>query len=127
MTERMLGTTVGGRFRITRVLGEGGMGVVYEAEQSLGNTVRKVAVKMLHPHLSADLSITARFHRECGTIAQLEHPNTIRVFDFGQTDDGALYIAMEYVRGRPLADVIEVGPMQPERVARVMTQICAAL
>ena len=125
--ERMLGTTVGGRFRITRVLGEGGMGVVYEAEQVLGNTVRKVAVKMLHPHLSNDRSITARFHRECGTIAQLEHPNTIRVFDFGQTDEGALYIAMEYVRGRPLAEIIEAGPMQPERVARVMSQICAAL
>ena len=125
--ERLIGTTVGGRFRITKVLGEGGMGVVYEAEQVLGSTVRKVAVKMLHPHLSSDRSITARFHRECGTVAQLEHPNTIRVFDFGRTDDGALYIAMEYVRGRPLADVIEAGPMPPERVLHVMTQVCSAL
>lgn len=124
---KRVGTVVGGRFTITQVLGEGGMGVVYEAEQVLGTTARKVAVKMLHPHLCADPSITARFHRECATIAHLEHPNTIRVFDFGQADDGALYIAMEYVRGVPLSDVIAGGPMSPERIARVMAQICAAL
>ena len=48
----------------------------------------------------------ARFHRECGTVAQLEHPNTIKFYDFGATKDGTLYIAMEFVAGKPLADVI---------------------
>src|SRR5690606_22846889 len=63
---QLVGKLVGGRYRITRVIGEGGMGIVYEAEQKLGSTVRKVAVKTLHSELSRDPSVTARFHRECG-------------------------------------------------------------
>src|SRR5262245_9171729 len=94
----LVGQVIGGRFRIIRVLGEGGMGVVYEAEQPMGSTIRKVAVKTLHAHLSHDPSVAARFHRECGTVAQLEHPNTIKVYDFGATPDGTLYIAMEFVK-----------------------------
>src|SRR4051812_44859982 len=95
----LVGQIVGGRYHVKRVLGEGGMGVVYEAEQQMGSAVRKVALKTLHQHLSRDPSVTARFHRECGTIAGLEHPNTIKVYDFGATPDGTLYIAMEFVAG----------------------------
>ncbi len=94
-----VGRVVGGRFRVTRVLGEGGMGVVYEGEQHMGSTVRKVAIKTLDSHLSKDPSVLARFHRECGTVAQLEHANTIKVYDFGAEADGTLYIAMEFVSG----------------------------
>src|SRR6478736_5158652 len=111
-----IGRLVGGRFRVTRVLGEGGMGVVYAAEQQMGSTIRKVAIKTLHPHLSKDPSILARFHRECGTVAQLEHPNTIKVFDFGAEADGTLYIAMEFVEGRSLDKVIEHRDLKPENV-----------
>src|SRR5215471_3884335 len=68
----LVGQVVGGRYHVKRVLGEGGMGVVYEAEQKLGTTVRKVALKTLHAHLSNDPSVSQRFHREVGTIAQLE-------------------------------------------------------
>ncbi len=124
----MIGQIVGGRYRITGVLGEGGMGVVYIGEQQMGSTVRKVAIKTLHPHLSKDPSVLARFHRECGTVAQLEHPNTIKFYDFGSTADGTLYIAMEFVKGEPLMDVIEKGgPMPPDRVLKIMKQICGAL
>ncbi len=123
----LIGQVIGGRYRITGVLGEGGMGVVYVAEQQMGSTVRKVAVKTLHPHLSQDPSVLARFHRECGTVAQLEHPNTIKFYDFGATADGTLYIAMEFVKGKALADVIEQGPIPPQRVLKIMKQVCGAL
>lgn len=123
-----VGRLIGGRFRVTSVLGEGGMGVVYSGEQQMGSTVRRVAIKTLHPHLSQDPSVLARFHRECGTVAQLEHPNTIKVYDFGAEEDGILYIAMEYVDGRSLDRAIEEeGALDPERVAHVIEQVCGAL
>ena len=123
----MIGQLIGGRYRITSVLGEGGMGIVYVGEQQMGSTVRKVAIKTLHAHLSKDPSVLARFHRECGTVAQLEHPNTIKFYDFGSTADGTLYIAMEFVAGKPLSDVILQGPLSPERVIKIMRQVCGAL
>jgi serine/threonine-protein kinase len=118
---------VGGRYRVTGVLGEGGMGKVYVGEQQMGSTVRKVAIKTLHSHLSKDPSVLQRFHRECGTVAQLEHPNTIKFFDFGATPDGTLYIAMEFVAGKPLSDVLKDGALKPERVVTIMRQVCGAL
>jgi tRNA A-37 threonylcarbamoyl transferase component Bud32 len=125
--DAMIGQLIGGRYRVTGVLGEGGMGIVYVGEQQMGSTVRKVAIKTLHQHLSKDPSVLARFHRECGTVAQLEHPNTIKFYDFGATADGTLYIAMEFVAGRPLADLVQDGPMAPDRVVKIMRQVCGAL
>jgi serine/threonine-protein kinase len=123
-----VGEKVGGRYLITGIIGEGGMGKVYEAEQQMGTAVRKVAVKTLHAELSHDTSVMARFHRECGTVAQLEHPNTIKVYDFGTMDDGTLYIAMEYLAGEPLDKVIEESaPMKPARVKKLLRQIAGSL
>ena len=124
----LIGQLIGGRYRVTGVLGEGGMGKVYVGEQQMGSTIRKVAIKTLHLHLSKDPAVLARFHRECGTVAQLEHPNTIKFFDFGATQDGTLYIAMEFVAGKPLAEVLEKdAPMTPERVVKIMRQVCGVL
>ena len=123
----LIGQLIGGRYRVTGVLGEGGMGIVYVGEQQMGSTVRKVAIKTLHAHLSKDPSVIARFHRECGTVAQLEHPNTIKFYDFGSTADGTLYIAMEFVAGKPLADVLLQGPLSVERTIKIMRQVCGAL
>jgi serine/threonine-protein kinase len=124
----LIGQLIGARYRVTGVLGEGGMGKVYVGEQQMGSTVRKVAIKTLHNHLSKDPSVLARFHRECGTVAQLEHPNTIKFFDFGATNDGTLYIAMEFVAGKPLAEVIrDQGPLSADRVVTIMRQTCGAL
>ncbi|HMR76446.1 MAG TPA: serine/threonine-protein kinase, partial [Polyangiaceae bacterium] len=126
--DALIGQIIGGRYRVTGVLGEGGMGIVYIGEQQMGSTVRKVAIKTLHSHLSKDPSVLARFHRECGTVAQLEHPNTIKFFDFGSTADGTLYIAMEFVKGEPLSDTIEKrGPISADRVLKIMKQVCGAL
>ena len=124
----LVGQVVGGRYHVKRVLGEGGMGIVYEAEQQMGTATRKVALKTLHSHLSQDPSVSARFHREVGTIAQLEHPNTIKVYDFGATTDGTLYIAMEFVAGKSLSQLLEESKtLPPERVLRIVRQIAGSL
>ena len=124
----MIGMVIKNTFRVVRLLGEGGMGRVYEGEQQMGTTTRKVAIKTLHPHLSQDPQIVARFNRECGTVAELEHPNTIQFFDFGQTPDGTLFIAMEFIDGESICDIVErEGPMPPERVEHIMRQVCGSL
>ncbi len=123
----LVGQVVGGRYRISRLLGEGGMGRVYLGEQQMGTDVRKVAIKTLHSHLSRDPQIVARFQRECGTVAKLEHPNTIQFFDFGQMPDGTLYIAMEYIQGPSLADALAAGPLPVARVVNILGQVCGSL
>ena len=126
--QALIGQVLGGRYTITKLLGEGGMGAVFVGEQKLGGTIRKVAIKTLHPHLSHDPKILARFERECGTIAELQHPNTIQVYDFGKTDNGLLYIAMEFVEGRSVAEILEKdGPMDPPRVLKILEQVCGSL
>jgi serine/threonine protein kinase len=124
----LLGRTLGGKFKIVKLIGEGGMGAVYVGEQALGQHTRKVAIKTLHAHLSRDEKIRVRFQREVGTLATLEHPNTVQVFDFGTTEDGVLYIIMEFVLGRSIADVLEKeGPMPSARVEKILEQIVGSL
>ncbi len=123
-----VGQTIGGRYKIIRLLGEGGMGAVYLGEQTIGGTARKVAIKTLHGHLSKDPKIQARFERECEMVAGLQHPNTISLYDFGKTDDGTLYMVMEYVQGRSLASILEEKrALEPARVTHILQQICDAL
>jgi serine/threonine-protein kinase len=123
----LVGQTVG-KYKIVKLLGEGGMGCVYMAEQQLGTTARKVALKTLHKHLSHDQSIKARFNRECETVVGLEHPNTIQVFDFGEMPDGTLYLVMEFVSGKSVADtLIHEGPMPAARVENILKQVCGSL
>jgi eukaryotic-like serine/threonine-protein kinase len=124
----LIGSIVGGRYRIIGVLGEGGMGRVYTAEQQMGTTVRKAAVKTLLAQYAKDPQVLARFNRECGTVAELKHPNTIQVWDFGQTNTGELYIAMELLEGKSLEDALtETGPMPAERVDRIIGQAAGSL
>jgi tRNA A-37 threonylcarbamoyl transferase component Bud32 len=124
----LIGRTLAGKVRILQLLGEGGMGAVYVGEQAVGTGVRKVAVKTLHQHLSRDEKIRERFMREAGTLAGLDHPNTVRVFDFGTSDDGVLFMVMEFVQGRSIADALEKdGPMKPDRVETILSQIGGSL
>jgi eukaryotic-like serine/threonine-protein kinase len=127
-SQSLIGQNLGGRYTVTKLLGEGGMGAVYLGEQKLGQSLRKVAIKTLHPHLSHDPKILARFERECETVAELQHPNTIQVFDFGKTDSGILYIVMEYAEGHSVAEDLEKsGPMDPPRVQKILEQVCGSL
>jgi serine/threonine-protein kinase len=124
----LVGQTIANKFKIIRVLGEGGMGCVYLGEQMLGTTARKVAVKTLHKHLSHDDSVKKRFDREVATVAALEHPNTIQIYDYGAMPDGTLYIVMEFVQGRSVADILEKdGPMPPDRVENILRQVVGSL
>ncbi len=113
----------GGRFQITKLLGFGGMGAVYEALQL--NMNRPVALKLIPTH---DPTTVARFEREALTISQLRHPNTITVFDFGKTEDGFLFLSMELLHGLTLSDIVKaVGPLPPRRAIHIASQICRSL
>ena len=122
----MIGTVLAGRYRITRVLGTGGMGAVYEAVHE--TTGKRVAVKLLAPHLSKDLKLVARFRREAMAASRLEHENCVQVDDFGEDGDGTFYIAMELIDGRGLGDELRAnGAMSVARVANIGVQLLKAL
>jgi len=124
-TDPLIGSTLAERYRITKQLGEGGMGTVYLAEQTMGTTVRKVAVKVLKGQ--ATEQARGRFLRECETVVQLNHPNTIRFYDFGALPDGRLFIAMEFVEGRTLTVAISEGPMPVMVVERLVAEMAGSL
>ena len=105
--DKLVGKIVADRYRIVKILGEGGMGRVYLAEQKMGGATRKVAIKTLHQELSGDPQLVARFYRECETVIELSHPNTIQFYDFGKFDNGTLYIVMEFIQGAALSQVLE--------------------
>jgi tRNA A-37 threonylcarbamoyl transferase component Bud32 len=123
----LLGKVIQGRYRPTKLLGEGGMGRVYIAEQKMGAATRKVAIKTLHPEFSQDAQLVARFNRECETVIELSHPNTIQFFDFGSLDDQTLFIVMEYIEGKSLASVMEQGLLDVPRVDKILIQMCGSL
>ena len=100
----LIGMTINERFVITAKIGAGGMGAVYRAKQ-LGMN-RDIAVKVLLRELTENETVLRRFHLEALAVSKLKHPNTIQIFDFGETEDGLLYIAMELLEGRPLAKVL---------------------
>src|SRR6185503_9729372 len=116
---------LGGRYRLGSVLGQGGMAVVYRAEDlTLGRTV---AVKILREQLGTEPEFLERFGREARAAARLNHPNIIAVYDVGQ-DGPSNYIVMEYVEGNDLREMIrEAGALPPERVVDLGCQIAAAL
>jgi serine/threonine-protein kinase len=120
------GRVIAGNFRIERLIGQGAMGNVYKAEQlSLG---KAVAVKVLHAHLMGDERLVGRFKREAKSASKLNHPNSIQIIDSGQDATGTLYIAMELLDGRDLAQVLrDEFPMPLPRVVRIMSQVMAAL
>lgn len=125
-TDRFVGKTLPGGYHILDLLSVGGMGRVYRAQQSaLGRTV---AVKIIHPHLLSDENSALRFMTEARAASQLNHPNSVAVFDFGRTDDGQPYLVMEFLRGKDLARVAyEDGPLSFSRIVDVLRQVLAAL
>jgi serine/threonine-protein kinase len=126
MTDPLVGKTLADRFEILERIGEGGTGVVYKAKQL--SVDRVIAIKVLGAHVSTDPSWVKRFHNEARAASRLDHPNTVRLIDFGQTKEGLLFIAMEYLHGKSLRQEIDrVGRLPPNRVLRIISQICASL
>ncbi len=122
----LLGTTVAERYVIVGRVGSGGMGTVYRAEQQ--GMGREVALKVLRKDLGRDPDTAARFHREARTLSQLKHPNTVTVFDFGQTTDRLLFLAMELLEGEMLSTRVKrEGPLDVLFAIRAATGVLRSL
>ena len=115
-----------GQYRLKNLLGAGGMGEVYLAEHQMMK--RPCAIKLIRPEKAGDPHALARFEREVKATATLSHWNSIEIYDYGRTDDGAFYYVMEYLPGLSLAEIVDKhGPMPPERVIHFLHQTCEAL
>jgi serine/threonine-protein kinase len=125
-TGDLVGSIVADRYHVLRKLGEGGMGQVYLAEHvKMG---RKSALKVMNPGMVKDADAISRFNREAANASRINHPNIADVYDFGETPDGIIYLAMEFVDGPPLTKLIESeGPLPPRRAAGIVRQVADAL
>jgi serine/threonine protein kinase len=120
------GTVLEGAYRITRLIGEGGMGAVYEAVQLRLN--KRVAVKLMARDLASNREALARFHREAEITSHLGHPHLVTVVDFGQAESGEPYLVMEYLEGEDLDHRLRrVGHLPVETVVHVVKQVASAL
>jgi eukaryotic-like serine/threonine-protein kinase len=123
--ESLVGAVVGGRYKIDKLLGEGAMGAVFLAEHRLMR--KKVALKVLHPQWSSVADIVARFEREAMAASRIEHPNVAAATDFGQLEDGAFFLVLEFVEGRTLRQELALGAFTVPRALHVLRQIASAL
>jgi serine/threonine-protein kinase len=123
---QLIAQVIDGRYRLTSLVGRGGMGAVFLAEHV---TIRRpVAVKLLVPSLAAIPELARRFQREAFAIGRIDHPNCVAVLDFGRLDNGSLYLVMEYLAGRSLAEAIEDEErMIPRRALHVLRHVLRGL
>ncbi len=120
-----IGTTLGGRYRVEAVIGEGGMATVYRAKHTLMD--RQYAVKVLHRDLARDERLVERMRREARSTATLAHPNIVEVYDFGTTDDGAPFLVMELLSGAPLRSLLRGEPLPLSLIVELGVQMAEGL
>ncbi len=124
--DQWIGRIVAGKYRVEELIGEGGMGQVFKATQL--SLDKSIVLKVLRKSLLSDARTVARFQREAKAASRLNHPNAIGIIDFGQDSDDALYIAMEYVQGKDLHQILtDEGPIPERRLIRIVAQMLAAL
>jgi tRNA A-37 threonylcarbamoyl transferase component Bud32 len=124
--ENLIGRTLNHRYLIEDKIGEGGFGSVFRGKQIA--TGRDVALKILHPHNSSDQTIIARFKREAEACSKLRDTHTVTTYDFDETEDGILYLAMELLRGRSLHHLQKAdGVLAPDRVLGILDQVAQSL
>jgi len=126
-TDPLLGVTLGDAYQIVRMVGEGGMGRVYEARHTrLGN--KRFAVKLLHAEYARQPEVVARFQREAEAASGIAHPNVVDVYDVHHTEDGRPYMVGEFLEGEELGDFLErVGKIPAGLAVNIARQICQAL
>ena len=118
------GLVLAGRYRMIRHVASGGMGQVWEAVDE--TLERQVALKIMHPHTQDEIALVERFRDEAKFAAQLSHPNTVTIHDFGE-HEGLFFLVMEFVDGPTLAGVLAAGPLPAEDVRRLLGQLASAL
>jgi serine/threonine protein kinase len=122
----LVGTRVDGRYDVVSVLGEGGMGRIYEVRHAA--LARSFAMKVLRPELAQDADLAARFILEAKATASVKHPNVVQITDFGHMPDGAPFFVMELLVGTTLGEIIHVGgPVAPARAVRIIRKVAGAL
>ena len=121
----MIGKVVAGRYRLETRIGEGGMGVVYRARHVLIDRV--VALKLIRPDLRGETHLRAWMLREARAANRVDHAHIIDIHDIGETEEGELYLVMEYLVGTPLSAELARGPMPIARGVDILEQMCAAL
>jgi eukaryotic-like serine/threonine-protein kinase len=125
LADPLIGVIVADRYRIIEPIGRGGMGVVYKVEHA--RIGKLMAMKLLTGELTRDRDLVERFKREALMASQLSHPNTVQVFDFGNSE-GLTYLAMEYLRGEDLGRIVRKnGSLSTARTAKIVIQICSSL
>lgn len=125
-TDAMLGRVIAGRYRLLEKLGQGGMGAVYKGQHIRMH--RLTAIKILTSDVVNNAEFVARFQREAEMASQIDHPNAVSIYDFGEAEDGMIYLAMEFVDGQPLSDILKrEGPLPLDRVVRIIKQSADAL
>lgn len=122
----LVGTTVAGRYKVIKLLGEGGMGQVYLAEHSA--IEKRIALKVLRAEYAHKGEIVTRFQQEAISASRIKHPNVLDVFDFGQLENGCFFLAMEFLEGNDLADELQRSRvLTAPRALPIAMQICRAL
>jgi len=121
----LVGKLFDDRYEVVEKIGEGGMGAVYKARQLAMD--RMVALKVIHPEQVHDETVVKRFYREMKTTSRIAHPNTVSVYDFGKSEDGTFFLAMELLNGQSLAARLDEGPMPIEQAIPIANQILKAL
>src|SRR5205807_5171030 len=122
----LLGQTLAEKYLVEELIKRGGMGAVYRGKHVLMD--KTVAIKVLHPSLAVEDAVVARFSREAKAASRISHPHAINVTDFGEAENGVVYMVMEYLRGSTLKDVIRSeGPLPLARTAEIVRQVAGAL
>src|SRR5262249_9789442 len=124
--DKLVGKEINSTYRIERKLGVGGMGAVFQGEKIQDKS--RVAIKIISPRLVADQRFVKRFQREARVGWVLSHPNIVKVYEFGETNDGLLFMAMEFVEGETLkAFLANSGPLPLDNAMELLKPLCDAL
>src|SRR5438128_9715407 len=122
----LLGQTLAGKYKIEKLIKRGGMGAVYRGKHVLMD--KTVAIKVLRPSLAADHEVVTRFSREAKAASRISHPHAVSVTDFGEAENGVVFLVMEYLDGRTLKEIIRSeGALALDRIVEIVRQVAGAL
>ena len=126
LEDPLIGQTLAGKYKVEKLIKQGGMGAVYRGKHVLMD--KTVAIKVLRPALAGDDAVVARFSREAKAASKISHPHAVSVTDFGEGENGVVFLVMEYLDGRTLKEVVtSEGPLKLDRAVNIVRQVAGAL